>query len=120
MLKYRKHEDNDGYCTYFIGGASGPVKIGRTNDLPRRLKELRVGSPIPLEVLGAVSLDALRCDGVDEDGEPDPATFEEHCHRQLARYRRHGEWFDRGAALDLWYYIRADHTDYIMIDEFRS
>lgn len=97
--------------TYFIGADRGPVKIGRTTDLDRRLAELQSGSPVPLRVLGAVALDRLR-----RYDRGDPPTFEALCHRVLAEHRLHGEWFDGSAALSWWRCVLIDQTDYVVVD----
>lgn len=74
---------SDGFI-YFIGGHSGPVKIGFTTDLPARLRRLQMNSPRPLRVL------AFR------PGEP---RDELALHRQFAADRLHGEWFKRTPAV---------------------
>jgi hypothetical protein len=102
-------------CTYFIGSDTGPVKIGRTTNLQRRVAELQSGSPVPLRIFGVVELDRLRC-----DGEGDPPTFEVACHRMLTGARVHGEWFDRRKVEWLWSLLRIDQTDQIVIDNFGS
>lgn len=98
-------------CTYFIGADEGPVKIGRTTKVLTRLGRLQVCCPIPIRILGLVSLDYMR-----NDGPGDPLTFESWCHRMLAGNRLHGEWFDRRAAIRLWSdYIEPDQTDFILV-----
>jgi hypothetical protein len=64
-------------CTYFLqAGASGPIKIGSTKNLPVRIRTLMTMSPIPLRLLGVMKGD-----------------HEETCHMRLGVYRIHGEWF---------------------------
>ncbi|MCC9312352.1 GIY-YIG nuclease family protein [Kitasatospora sp. RB6PN24] len=67
-------------CVYVIAGAaSGPVKIGCTTDLQRRLATLQCGSPIKLQLLATFA-------GGRE--------LEAALHRLLATHRLEGEWFD--------------------------
>lgn len=64
---------------YFVqAGDDGPVKIGITTDIRRRLTALRTGSPAPLRLLGHL---------------PANSSFEKGLHRRLAAARLHGEWF---------------------------
>jgi hypothetical protein len=59
-------------------GAAGPVKIGTTTNLPRRVAELQVGNAAALTVL-------LKIPGDGGD--------EVRLHRRFARLRERGEWF---------------------------
>lgn len=59
-------------------GGDGPVKIGWTKAVGRRLGELQAASPVELELRGV--LDA-------------PPELEAALHRAFARLRLHGEWF---------------------------
>lgn len=72
-----------GVC-YFIGGDSGPIKIGFSVDLKSRLTALRASSPLWLEVL------AVR---------PGGESRERIYHEQFAADRLHGEWFARSPAI---------------------
>lgn len=65
---------------YFIGPIDGPIKIGRTADLPRRLKTLSLANAAPLHVWAAV------------DRAP---SVELEYHRRFSAHRLHGEWFAR-------------------------
>lgn len=62
---------------YFIRGGD-LVKIGSAVDVQARLKALQTGSPVRLELIGALSAFA---------GE------EYEFHAELAKFRVHGEWF---------------------------
>jgi hypothetical protein len=67
---------------YLIGSAaSSSVKIGRSDDVARRLAEIQRMSPVKLEVLWQVHA------GGD---------LETALHRRFKAYRMHGEWFDFG------------------------
>lgn len=65
--------------TYFIGGDEGAIKIGRTINLPVRLKDIQSCSPIVVRVL------ATRRGG----------ERERLYHRLYAEHRLSGEWFTR-------------------------
>lgn len=65
---------------YFIGGASGAVKIGHSVDPASRLSAIRSCSPVPLDILAKAP------------GGPDR---EAAYHMQFAQFRLHGEWFER-------------------------
>lgn len=69
---------------YLIGSSSGPVKIGFTTDLDRRLERLQMNSPRKLRVLAA--RDGTRGD-------------ELRLHREHRDARLHGEWFKRSEAV---------------------
>ncbi|MGA5823717.1 GIY-YIG nuclease family protein [Kitasatospora sp. NPDC094028] len=69
-----------GSCVYVIAGvAGGPVKIGHTSDLQRRLAALQCGSPVRLETLATFV-------GGQE--------LETALHLLLTDHRIEGEWFD--------------------------
>lgn len=61
-------------------GTDGPIKIGRTVNMPRRFRELRTACPYPLRFLGHVM----------ETPERNEATE----HARLADRRLESEWFD--------------------------
>lgn len=63
---------------YFIGSEFGPIKIGISRDVARRLVTLQCGSPIPLRVL------AVTNGGRDAERE---------YHQRFADFRLHSEWF---------------------------
>lgn len=67
-------------------GVDGPIKIGRAVDPHKRVRDLAVGSPIPLVLLGAVLSDRS-----EEEEDEIHARLHEHCIR--------GEWFAAEAAL---------------------
>lgn len=63
---------------YFIRSAAGPVKIGRARRIEFRLRELRLSSPVALDIAATV------------EGPPD---LERQYHHKFAAHRLHGEWF---------------------------
>lgn len=69
-----------GERVYFIGGISGPLKIGVTTDLRSRLKTLQIASSQPLYVLTSV---------------PGGRETESYFHRKFEGHRLEGEWFKR-------------------------
>lgn len=62
----------------------GHIKIGFSTNPTKRLEQLRIGSPVPLELVG------LKV-GCIED--------EQALHKQLQAYRLHGEWFSETVAV---------------------
>jgi hypothetical protein len=71
--------DADAFC-YFIGAASGPVKIGFAVNVGRRLRDLQNACPLPLALLASV-----------RGGQ----TREQAYHYRFHEFRLHGEWFER-------------------------
>ena len=65
---------------YFLRDVAGvgPIKIGFTTNLEKRLQMYRGHSPVVLEVLATISADR---------------THEGQLHRMFVRDRLHGEWF---------------------------
>jgi hypothetical protein len=67
-----------GPCVYFIGTPEGPVKIGFTTNVNKRLPTIQVSSPVRLKVLAIL---------------PGSRVNEGGLHVRFARQRLHGEWF---------------------------
>lgn len=64
---------------YFVrAGADGPVKIGLSRDVAKRLTKMQTDTPAKLVLLGVVA----------GEGEAERAL-----HAELAAYRLNGEWF---------------------------
>jgi len=64
--------------TYVVeGGKSRLVKIGRSQDVPARIRTLQASSPATLKVLRVIPFDCERA-----------------MHHRYAHLRRHGEWFE--------------------------
>jgi hypothetical protein len=77
---YNEGRERTGGHVYFVGGDDGPIKIGYTATLHRRLRALKNSSPIAVRLLAAV---------------PGDATLERAYHQRFAADRQHGEWFAR-------------------------
>lgn len=80
----RKSSDAD--TVYFVqaGGPRGPVKIGITNELSKRLESIRVSNAEPIAVLAIMRF----------GGEPGAARrTEQRLHELFAEFRLEGEWF---------------------------
>jgi DNA-binding XRE family transcriptional regulator len=78
---------------YFIQmGAGGPVKIGYTTDLAKRIESLNCGSPHALTVLGTI---------------PGTTAVERALHKLFKPYRMRLEWFEPAAEVVEW--IRANN-----------
>lgn len=58
------------------------VKVGWSENVLRRRRNLQVGSPVRLEILCIIRADDSR--------------LEKEVHYELAEFRRHGEWFELG------------------------
>lgn len=67
-------------------GTEGPIKIGRAADPHKRARDLAVGSPVVLVLLGAVLSDR-------------PEKEEAEIHARLREHCIRGEWFVADAAL---------------------
>jgi hypothetical protein len=80
MLHGLADQEVGGPVCYFVGGESGPVKIGYATNLKARLQNIQEGSPYKLRVL------ATAAGGIYREGA---------YHMQFAAHRLHGEWFER-------------------------
>jgi hypothetical protein len=67
-------------------GTDGPIKIGRAFDPRNRVRDLTIGSPTPLLLLGAV---------LSERAAEEETEIHERLHKECIR----GEWFEAEAAL---------------------
>jgi hypothetical protein len=76
---------NDNACVYFIGADFGPVKIGFTGNLRRRLESIQNGYPERIRVLAYATGGRM---------------LEASYHRRFASYRMNGEWFRRAPELE--------------------
>lgn len=75
-------EQQPNEVVYVLGApGSNTVKIGRTNDLAKRLAEIQRMSPVPLQALW---------------NHPGGYELETNLHRQFSALRTHGEWFSFG------------------------
>lgn len=66
---------------YFIGNTEeGCVKIGYSNNVEKRLGQLKTGCPFPIRILCIIPSES-------------PVTLESTLHGKYKKYRLHGEWF---------------------------
>lgn len=71
--------EEDGQLVYFLRmGEDGPVKIGISSDVKKRVKTLQTAIPYELKLLGAI---------------PGGARAEAFLHQLFDSYRLKGEWF---------------------------
>lgn len=85
----REARKGHGGWLYFIGGRSGPIKVGITRGLPEdRCSDLQTGNPVRLQVLYALRVN-------------DPEEAEGRAHNALEEHHVGGEWYGRQAALSL-------------------
>jgi len=72
------------FFVYAIGPANGPVKIGFTNDVKKRLKAIQTGNPQKVEIFYSEQFDSKK----------DMMEAERILHKTLSHKRLKGEWFD--------------------------
>lgn len=75
--RHHVRTEMDDIC-YFIGSKNGPIKIGYTRDLNKRLRTMQTSYPFKLEVLATTT-----------GGQIAEARY----HQRFADYRLEGEWF---------------------------
>lgn len=64
---------------YFVQALDGgPIKIGTSNDVNKRVASLQTGSPMPLRLVGSL---------------PGGRALEKEIHARLCAHRLRGEWF---------------------------
>ncbi len=85
---------------YFIQMQSGPIKIGFTKSLTKRLSTIKVSSPEPIALLGVM------------EGKQ---TKERWLHEQFAVHRLQGEWFS--PAPEVLAYVKDNTLDHRLQDE---
>lgn len=64
---------------YFVRAATGHIKIGRSADPELRLRDLQLGSPVRLVLVGTIATS--------------PEDTEARLHHRFSAAREHGEWF---------------------------
>lgn len=80
-------KQDDPAWLYFIGAATGPIKVGITRTSPEeRCRQLQTGHPARLKVYEAILV-------------TDPHQAEGSAHNALAEYQHVGEWYEREYAL---------------------
>ena len=71
---------------YFVLAQCGPsqrVKIGKANNVAKRVETLQTGSPYPLKLLVSIPCRSVK----------HAEYLEKLAHRMFRAYRIHGEWF---------------------------
>lgn len=78
--------DDQEYFVYFIqAGDSGPIKIGFTNNVERRLSGLQTGCANPLNIIAKLPFKSKAA----------ASRYERELHDQFSPYRLTGEWFSK-------------------------
>lgn len=67
-----------GYVYFVQGECGGPIKIGHSQNVAQRMKELQTGYPDILKLIGMI---------------PGNVALETKIHQELEGYRTKGEWF---------------------------
>jgi len=76
------------FMIYFVqAGINGPIKIGITNNINRRIKELEKEAPYELNILAEY---------------PGGRKFEKRIHTMFQKFRIRGEWFRPEEELLFW------------------
>jgi len=90
---------------YFIqAGSLGPIKIGRTNNgAKEKLKELQVGCPEKLYLVGTIEGNKTR---------------EGQLHYKFKKYQIRGEWYEPKAELTAYIYKNANKIQLISDETF--
>lgn len=76
---------------YFISDDHGHIKIGKADDVYKRLKELQIGNPYKLNVLLSIIVDSSSY----------AYSLESELHNHFKEYRLESEWFEAAPILDL-------------------
>ena len=76
---------NQGACVYFITTSSLKpyVKIGRTNNIKKRIRQLQVGNPLKIRLIGIINCSCKKIS----------AKLERELHNKLSYKNKSGEWF---------------------------
>lgn len=75
---------------YFISDSNGHIKIGQSNDIPRRLQEIQTNSPTRCCLIQYIKL----------ENQADRDDWENALHNYFKDYRLKGEWFDEKPIID--------------------
>ena len=77
---------------------AGPFyKIGKTTNVTRRIAELAIQLPFPVELFKVINSD-------------DASGSEKQLHHDYARYRRNGEWFELPDESAMWLFMYEPTT----------
>lgn len=91
--RYAAEAGSSPSCVYFIeSGSDGPIKVGHACNVQARPRELQVGNPNQLRLLGTL---------------PGGRELERWFHETFAHARVRGEWFESGVLRE---YIRLEVT----------
>ncbi len=88
---------------YFITDSHGHIKIGKTDDVVKRLSELQTGNPFKLSIILTIMLKTIE----------DAFSLENALHRKFKDYQLEGEWFEEGPVLQF------IDKDIVQLDRFQ-
>ena len=88
---------------YFITDNHGHIKIGKTDDTYKRLKELQTGNPYKLSILLTIMMTSVN----------DAFSLEQELHQLFKDYRLEGEWFEAEPV------FKVIDTDIVKLNKFQ-
>ena len=78
ISKVKPEKKYDSYVYFIQDKMSNMIKIGKANDVEKRLKQLQTSCPYELELLSYI---------------PGDESLEKDIHKKFSEYRHRGEWF---------------------------
>lgn len=85
MATYINH-----YYVYFIRDTLGHMKIGMSDDVRARIRELQVGNPMKLDYFYCMLI----------EGKDNARKLEKWLHKKFSHVRLQGEWFDEAEIVE--------------------
>lgn len=98
---FRPSYEETGYV-YFLKSSNGPVKIGKTNNLDQRIKQIKPKMPFQSNLIHS-----WRCD--------EPLSIESCLHDFFKEQRVNGEWFELTEKDVQW--IKSINSFFVFFDE---
>lgn len=89
---------------YIISDQHGHIKIGKTTNLGRRLKEIQNGNPFQIKLLYFFDVQKDELD-----------SYEQMFHKEFEKDRLNGEWFNEQPVLDFMIFIMSDIYSHVRV-----